>query len=339
MERLIRHYRAIMEPEGAGRDVAYQRDEHVGRQAADGHAFLPGTWFMAGHHHGGESVGKMWEAVREIWPEGTRLLRNHFFVGEDTIAIEWWSRNRVWNGNHCQNSGVGRLRFRGEEVIDHHEITDSEYFEEAHGAWRDHLDPELGRHLPRWHDRKPPFYPDPANNDWALDHSPTDGRAQAPAAMRERLERTLAWWAAPRAGADDPFADTVDVFFQGRLWPLGGHHRGRAALERLREVVAVIWPEPPRMVRTNGWADESRVLVEWFRESRSFAGQDFRDGCFTVWDWDGDRVTAVRSYVDTSLHAELLAGWRDRVGERLGAALPNWPEPPEPRYPDTEAHE
>jgi hypothetical protein len=49
--------------------------------------------------------------------------------------------------------------------------------------WRRHLRPALGRHLPRWHDTRPPFYPDPARNDWALEHSPTDGRAQAPAAM------------------------------------------------------------------------------------------------------------------------------------------------------------
>mgnify|MGYP002624432966 FL=1 len=295
---------------------------------------------MAGHHHGGESVGKMWEAVRKMWPKGTRLFRNHFFVGEDTIAVEWWSRNDMWNGNACKNSGVGRMRFRGDEVIDHYEITDSEYFEEVHGAWRDFLDPELGRHLPRWHDRERPFYPDPAHNDWALDHSPTDGRAQAPAAMRARLERAIAWWADPRgADADALFTDDVDVFFQGRIWPFGGHHRGRSALRCVRDVAACVWPEPPRIVKANFWADEARVLVEWFREATTWKGVPFREGGFTVWEWRGDRVSAARTYVDTSLHAELLDGWRTHVGEAVGRALPCWPAPPEPRYPATDAHE
>lgn len=345
MSKLIAHYRALLEPAGSGRDVAYRRDEHIAQHADDAHAFLPGTWFMAGHHHGGESVRKMWETVRLMWPEGTRLFRNHFFVGEDTIAVEWWSRNRMWNGNACCNSGVGRMRFRGEEVIDHYEITDSEYFEEVHGDWRGFLDPDLGQHLPLYGQRDRPFYPDPDQNDWALDHSPTDGQKQAPEAMQERLARAIKCWNAPNRGdtslfSDESlFSDDVDVFFQGRLWPLGGHHRGRAALERLREVADAIWPGSRRIVKTNFWADESRVLVEWFREAHTFKGQPFRDGGFTVWDWSGDRVSAVRSYVDTSLHAELLTGWREHLGEHLGSALPNWPVPSEPRYPETDAHE
>jgi ketosteroid isomerase-like protein len=338
MDRIAARYRALLEPAGPGRDVAYARDAHVRAHAPDAHAFLPGTWFMAGHHHGGESVGRMWEAVRVIWPQGTRLVRTHLFVGEDTIAIEWWSRNRVWNGNECSNSGVGRLRFRGEAVVDHHEITDSEYFEEVHGDWRRHLGPALGHHLPRWHDTRPPFYPDPARNDWALEHSPSDGRAQAPAAVRGRLETAIGWWGASRAD-DALFTDDVDVFFQGRLWPLGGHHRGRAALERVRAVERRLWPGRARIVQANFWADESRVLIEWFREARTWRGQDFREGGFTVWEWRGDRVAATRTYVDTSLHAELLCGWRDVVGASLGATLPNWTEPPRPRYPRPDEHE
>jgi len=339
MARLIERYRALLEPEGAGRDVPYGRDDHVQRHAHDAHAFLPGTWFMAGHHHGGESVQKMWQAVRKMWPHGTRLFKNHFFVGEDTIAVEWWSRNRMWNGNDCRNSGVGRMRFRGEQVIDHHEITDSEYFEEVHGEWRDFLDPDLGRTLPRYSERSRPFYPDPAKNEWALEHSPTDGRQQAPEGMQDRLARAIEWWQSPPGTDDSLFCDDVDVFFQGRVWPLGGHHRGRESLERLREIERILWPGPQRLVKTNFWADESHTLVEWFREARTWKGQEFREAGFTVWDWRGEQVEAVRSYVDTSLHAELSTGWREQLGERLGSHLPNWPDPPDPRYPKTDEHE
>lgn len=317
------------------------RGDVVERLVPDSHAFLPGPWFMGGHHNGEEAVRKMWEAAFIVWPgQGTTLFRRYDFVGEDTILGNWWSRNRIWNGNPCQNSGVGRLRFRGDHIIDHHEITDSEYFEEVHAGWQDQISPELGRHLPRWSDRKPPYYPDPENNDWNLDHSPTDGRDQAPPKMRERLARAIEWWREPRSADASLFDESVDIFFQGRIWPLGGHHRGRAGLERVREVTGEIWPGPLEMVRTNFWAnDDERIAIEWFRKARTWKGQAFREGGFTVWDWQGDRVTAVRTYLDTSLHAELTRGWRQKLDPRLGRDLPSWSEPPGVRYPKTDDHE
>jgi ketosteroid isomerase-like protein len=323
------------------RDEPVNRGQIVERLAPDSHAFLPGPWFMGGHHHGEEAVKKMWETAYIIWPgSGTTLFRHYRFVGEDTILGEWWSRNHVWNGNPCQNSGVGRLRFRGDRLINHHEITDSEYFEEVHNGWQDQVPPELGKHLPRWHDRKPPYYPDPANNDWNFDHSPTDGRNQAPASMRERLARAIEWWRDPRSGDDNIFAENVDIFFQGKQWPLGGHHYGQAGLARLREVMGVLWPGPDRVVRTNFWAnDDERIAVEWFRTAKTWNGQEFREGGYTVWDWKGDRVAAVRTYLDTSLHAQLTQGWREKVDARIGIGLPNWKEPPQIRYPITNAHE
>ena len=68
-------------------------------------------------------------------------------------------------------------------------------------------------------------------------------------------------------------------------------------------------------------------------------GQAFREGGFTVWDWQGDRVTAVRSYVDTSLHAELTQGWRETLDPRIGRDLPTWEAPPRVRFPKTDDHE
>jgi len=363
MQEQLARIRALMEPAGAGRDVAYGRDAHARRYADDAHVFFPGTWFMAGHHRGRIEVDKMWEAVRVIWPQGTRLFRNHFFVGEDTIAIEWWSRNVVWNGVHAQNSGVGRLRFRGDQVIDHHEITDSEYFEEIHGDWRSHLDPDLGRHLPKYSLRGRPHYPEDQPNEWAHDDSPTDGRNCAPAESQANLAVAIEWWEgrsgsggpSGSAGGHDttpgtsrlkpdldvdlqPFSADVDVFFQGRVWPLGGHHRGRAALERLCAVSRRLWPES-RIVKANFWAAENRVLIEWFREARTWTGRACREGAFTVWEFDQGKVSAVRTYVDTSYWAEVLEGWRAVVGRELGAALPNWPEPGNPRHPQPERHE
>lgn len=42
MDRLAARYRALLEPAGPGRDVAYARDAHVRAHAPDAHAFLPG---------------------------------------------------------------------------------------------------------------------------------------------------------------------------------------------------------------------------------------------------------------------------------------------------------
>ena len=121
MQSVLERYRAMLEPKGSGGDTAYERGAHSARYADDAHALLPGTWFMSGHHQGRQEIDALWEAVRRMWPKGTRLFRNHFFVGEDTIAVEWWSRNEIWNGVQAQNSGVGRLRFRGEHEQLHSE--------------------------------------------------------------------------------------------------------------------------------------------------------------------------------------------------------------------------
>ena len=51
-----------------------RRGNVVERLAPDSHAFLPGTWFMGGHHNGEEAVRKMWETASIIWPgHGTTL--------------------------------------------------------------------------------------------------------------------------------------------------------------------------------------------------------------------------------------------------------------------------
>lgn len=338
MKDVVARYRAMLEPDGPETEATYERSPHSKRYADDSHALLPGTWFMAGHHTGREEIDRLWEAVRIVWPHGTRLFRNHFFVGEDTIAVEWWSRNTVWNGVEAQNSGVGRLRFHGDQVIDHYEITDSEYFEEIHGDWRDAVGTEIGPWLPRWAQREPPYYPDLAENDWALEHSPTDGSGQVPESLSEPFARTKEWWCNGQRDDLAPFAEDVDVFFQGRIWPLGGHHRGRRAMDRLLAVEDRLWKDVA-WPRINFWAGDERVLVEWFRKRTLFDGRECRDGGFTVWHWQNDQVVSVRNYIDTSLHAEVLSGWRDLVGEKLGAALPNWAPPSSPRYPNPGEHE
>ena len=58
-----------------------------------------------------------------------------------------------------------------------------------------------------------------------------------------------------------------------------------------------------------------------------------------MWKFEGDRVTQWRNYVDTSFYAEVHDGWREVVGAKLGAQLPNWSVPGISRYPDPMAHE
>lgn len=338
MQKVLARYRAMLDPGAAEDEILQRRGRHAARYADDSHAFLPGTWFMAGHHNGRQEIDALWDAVGTIWPKGTRLFRTHFFVGEDTIVVEWWSRNAVWNGVEAQNSGVGRLRFRGDEVIDHYEITDSEYFEEIHGDWRTAIGDELGPLLPRWSQRQGPFYPDPANNEWAIDHSPTDGSSQVPAALEEAFARTRDWWQSPGSCDLSPFAEDVTVFYQGRIWPLGGTHHGLAGLEGVEAVSSRLWSNVS-YPKLNFWAGDGRILIEWFCERTLFDGRRCRDGGYTVWHWEGDRVASVRTYLDTSLYAEVLTGWREVVGEKLGATLPNWRRSGEPRYPIPGIHE
>ena len=338
MQALLEQYRAMMEPAGSGRDVSYERESHAKRYADDSHVFFPGNWFMAGHHRGRLEVDMMWRAVRLIWPEGTRLFRNHFFVGEDTIAIEWWSRNEVWNGVSAQNSGVGRLRFRGGQVIDHYEITDSEYFDEIHGDWRGFMDPEIGAHLPRYASADSYRNASPGDHEWALESCGSDGRNLAEPAGLANLRVVEGIWQSLPDLSLASFSEDVDVFFQGRLWPFAGHHPGRAGVERLLEVGRRLFARAER-IQARYWAGEERVLVEWFAAGETWKGDAFREGGFSVFDFREGLVCAVRTYLDTLYQAELLEGWRERIGSPLGSDLPSWPEPGIPRYPQPETHE
>jgi|GEM_PF-6672739 len=342
IDALLVEYRSLLQPRGPDRDVAYRRRSHAQRYAEDAHVFFPGNAFLSGHHRGRTQVDALWQAAGVVWPQGTRLHKASYFVGEDSIAIEWASRNRVWNGVEARNSGVGRLRFRGDRVVDHHEITDTEFFDEVHGDWRSQMDPQLGAQLPSFRQAGPPWYPDPPQAPWAHDEATSDGTGRLPAAMREMAEELRAALGAHDLPPMNCFAEDVDIFFQGRSGPLGGHHRGRAGVERLRRVIQQLWPDGHRLVRANLWANESQVLVEWFVEYTLWNGRAAREGGFSVFDIRDSRtgrIQAVRSYLDTLLHAELLAGWRKQVGERLGSGLPNWPEPRGLRFPDPASHE
>jgi ketosteroid isomerase-like protein len=157
--------------------------------------------------------------------------------------------------------------------------------------------------------------------------------------MHDRLAAAMEFWRAPRSGSRDLFADDVDVFFQGRSWPLGGHHRGREGVECLFEVVSRLWPQPSEIVETEFWANEDSVLTHWFTRNETWKRQACRNSGWAVWRFEGDRVVQSRNYVDTSFYAEVHEGWREAVGARLGEQLPNWPLPEGSRYPDPMAHE
>lgn len=331
--------RGLWEPGGAGAGVQYSRDRFTDLFADDAHVFIPGTWFLAGHHHGRPTILKMFEAVHKVWPIRATFHRNHYWIGEDTMCIEWFSTNGTWKNQRCRNSGMTIWRFRGDLVIDWQEITDSEYFDEAHSGWREHLGADPGRFLARYAQQGPPWYPDPAANEWPLDTCPSDGRSFVPPELKADVEAAEAFWRDPRKGDAKLFADDAHVFFQGRSWPLGGHHHGRAALERVSEASRRIWPDAPRIVKTNLWARDGRVLVQWFAKSRTWKGQDCRNSGWTIWTFRDHRVVDARTYTDTSFYAEVHAGWREHFGAELASQLPNWPVPQGAKYPRPEEHE
>lgn len=337
MRQLLPAYQQLWEPGGAGQNT--QRTDRYGDWYADEiHSFLPGTWVIAGHHRGKHVILKLLEAVRKVWTVRSVFHHNNYWLGEDTICTEWFSANGVWNGRRCRNSGLTRHTFASDAVVEWQEYTDSEFFEEAHAGWREVVGPELGRHLSRYARSGPPWYPDPAQNEWPLETSRSDGRSCAPE-MKENLAAASEWWQAPRSGGTGLFADDVRVHWQGRSWPLGGAHQGRAALERVLEVARRVWPRPPEIVKTELWANRDSVLVHWFVRSETWKGQPLRDSGWAVWKFREGRVVEWRNYVDTSLHAEGTIGWREAVGPELGKPLPNWPVPERPFYPDPLAHE
>ena len=338
MEALLPEYRQLWEPAGTGSGA--QRSERYGDWYAEGiHSFLPGTWVIAGHHYGLDAILKLLQAVRQVWTVRSTFHHNNYWLGEDTICTEWFSTNGTWNGHRCRNSGLTRQTFVDGQVVEWQEYTDSEFFEEVHAGWRDVVGSELGKHLSRYPRSGPSWYPDPAKNEWPLETSCSDGRDSAPSHMRERLAAAIEWWSAPRKHSHQPFSDDVHVYLQGRLWPLGGHHRGRQALDRLFEVAHRIWPQPSEIAKTEFWANDDSVLVHWFTRNQTWNGQACRNSGWAVWTLRGDNVAEWRTYVDTSFYAEVHRGWRDAVGTALGERLPNWPVPTYPLYPDPMAHE
>ena len=338
MRELLPAYKALFEPDGAGAK-ALRSDSFGDMYAKDIHSFLPGTWVIAGHHHGRNNILKLLDAVRRVWTVRSVFHNNNYWIGEDTICTEWFSTNGAFNGNRCRNSGLTRQTFRDGKVVEWQEYTDSEFFQEVHEGWREAVGPELGAYLSKYVPTGPPWYPVPAKKEWPLDTSLSDGQACVPEHMRERLEATRQWWAAPRAGTMDLFADDVQVYYQGRLWPLGGHHQGRQSLERLFNVAHKVWPEPSDMVKAEFWANDDSVLIHWFTRNKTWQGVDCRNSGWSVWNFRGEKVANWRNYVDTSFYAEVHEGWRDAVGEELGSGLPNWREAGLVRYPDPMAHE
>jgi hypothetical protein len=107
----------------------------------------------------------------------------------------------------------------------------------------------------------------------------------------------------------------------------------------VREGFRRIWPDPPRLVRTNLWANDGRVLVQWFTRGETWKGQPCRNSGWTVWTFRDRKVVDWRTYTDTSFYAEVHAGWREHFGPAFGSQLPNWPVPVGPRYPRPEEHE
>jgi ketosteroid isomerase-like protein len=339
MQAIQARIKALWEPAGTGAKVQYSRDSFTDLFAPNVHAFASGTWFLAGHHQGLPAIKKLLEGVHKLWPDRASFHNNNYWAGDDTLCVEWFSANGNWKGQRCRNSGMTIWKFEGEQIVDWQEITDSEYFEEAHAGWREHFGSELGRHIPMYRVSGPSWYPNPAEHAWELDTCTTDGRATVPPHMRSNVERVQEWWKAPRKGSSALFADDLHVYFQGRSWPLGGHHRGRQGLERIFEGAKRIWPEPPTIVKTNLWANDDRVLVQWFTKSRTWKDQPCRNSGWTVWKFAGDKVVDWRMYTDTSYYAELTAGWREAFSEAFGSQLPNWQLPHGPRYPRLEEHE
>ena len=338
MRDLLPTYKELWEPSASGSGA--QRSDAYGDWYAEHiHSFLPGTWVISGHHQGLGEIQMLLEAVRKIWTVRSIFHHNNYWLGEDTICTEWFSTNEVWTGVRCRNSGLTRQTFVEGQVFEWQEYTDSEFFEEMHAGWRGVVGPELGSHLSRYACSGPPSYPDPALNEWPLETSLSDGRHCAPSEMRDRLAGAIEFWKAPRSGSRDLFADDVDVLFQGRSWPLGGHHRGREGVERVFLVAGRIWPRPSEIVKTECWANEDSVLIHWFTRNETWKGRSCRNSGWAVWKFEGERVTEWRNYLDTSFYAEVLDGWREAVGPELGLQLPNWPQPTGSRYPDPMAHE
>jgi ketosteroid isomerase-like protein len=337
MHELLPRYKLLWEPAGTGRNA--QRTEAYGDWYAESiHSFLPGTWVIAGHHYGRPNILKLLAAVKKVWTERSVFHNNNYWVGTDTICTEWFSTNGVWNGRRCRNSGLTRQTFAGGKVTEWQEYTDSEFFDEVHAGWRDAVGAELGAHLAKYAQRAR-WYSDPAQNEWDLDTSTSDGRDCAPEAMRANLGAAMRWWADPRQGMPELFAEDIRMRVQGRLWPLGGEHRGRAALERVFAAARAIWPRPAEIVKTELWANDDSVLIHWFTRSRTWNGQDCRASGWSVWKFRAEQVVEWRNYLNTSFYAEVHRGWREALGPELGAQLPNWVEPRSPRYPDPMQHE
>ena len=129
-------------------------------------SFQGRDWGLGGHHHGREGLNRFMDGCRKLWgPTPSEFVKTSFFVGEDSIVMEWHTRGVNHRGQPLRNSGVTIWNWRADQVYRWREYTDTEYLAEVMRGWRQVMGEEFGGGLPNWPEPGDPKYPDPHSHE------------------------------------------------------------------------------------------------------------------------------------------------------------------------------
>ena len=75
--------------------------------------------------------------LRSIWPMPSYFEKILFWFTESGVAFEWYSHSHTFKDQKTRNSGLTHLKIRDQQIFEHHEYTDTEFFSVVHADWRE----------------------------------------------------------------------------------------------------------------------------------------------------------------------------------------------------------
>lgn len=107
------------------------------------------NWPLGGTFVGKEGLMAFLGAIKVCY-QPVHFKKALFALGEDHIALEWFSEVTNWKGESAENRGSTIFEYRGDQIVAWREYTDTEFKSEFLAGWQDVVDPDIGRQLPNW---------------------------------------------------------------------------------------------------------------------------------------------------------------------------------------------
>lgn len=126
----------------------------------------------------------------------------------------------------------------------------------------------------------------------------------------EKKQLVLDTWEAFRRGdvkaAFANMTDDVTWWIPGLIAPIAGMKRGKPEIVGFLRWAASTFPSGFRSEVRGVFADGDTVILELVNRSTTAAGRPYENEYCFVFDLDGEKIRAVREYVDTQKAAAIL---------------------------------